>query len=213
MNPAVSIAFLVTGDLSPLRFLVYLCGQFMGAFIGSACVYLAYLDALNRFDGGSRQIGGSNGTAGIFATYPAPNVSLFTAFFDQFLGTFLFVILILAITDKKNGKKPVEMQAVLVGISCLIVASSYGSNCGGAINPFRDLVPRLFTAISGWGFGVFTADRFFFFIPIVAPLAGGAFSAVVYAFLIRNHWPDEDDEDESQDEPEKRELLELSPLK
>jgi glycerol uptake facilitator-like aquaporin len=170
---------------------------------------------LNRFDGGIRQIGGPNGTAGIFATYPADGVSLLTACFDQFLSTFLFVILILAITDKKNGKKPVEMQAILVGISCLIVASSYGANCGGAINPFRDFVPRLFTAISGWGLGVFTANKFFFWVPIVAPLAGGAFSAVVYAFMIRNHWPEDDDEDEDEEgnAAEKSELLELSPSK
>jgi len=189
LNPAVSIAMVTIGEMSFAHFLVYVAGQFLGAFLASSVVYMVYFSALNCFDGGFRQIGGSNGTAGIWATYPNPKVSTLNAFFDQFTGTALLVLMILSVTDKKNTNISHVFQALIIGLTVFIIATAFGSNAGGALNPARDLAPRLFTAMFGWGMGVFSAGNHFWWVPVVAPLLGAIFISFIYGFFIRNHWP------------------------
>jgi glycerol uptake facilitator-like aquaporin len=92
-------------------------------------------------------------------------------FFNELFGTFLFVLIILSVTDKRNGTtRPIEVNAAIIGISVGIVSFSFGGNTGSAINPARDFSPRLFTLISGYGTSVFTSSNFYFWIPVFAPL-------------------------------------------
>jgi len=67
--------------------------------------------------------------------------------------------------------------------------ATFGHNAGYAINPARDFAPRLFTAMAGWGPGVFTAADYWWWVPIVGPLVGGVVGAYVYDLLITNHHP------------------------
>ena len=64
-------------------------------------------------------------------------------------------------------------------------------NSGYAINPARDLGPRIFTLIGGWGTQVFSAGRYFFWIPIVAPMVGSLVATLFYTLLISNNWVEE----------------------
>jgi len=144
LNPAVSIAKLVIGKINLVQFFAYCAGQLLGAFFASAIVYAVYNSALNAFDGGKRQILGPKGTAGIWTTFPNPNVSSSSAFLDQFTGTALLVLMNLAITDKKNTNIPHAFEAILMGFNVFSIATAYGSNSGGAANPARDFAPRLF---------------------------------------------------------------------
>jgi glycerol uptake facilitator-like aquaporin len=61
---------------------------------------------------------------------------------------------------------------------------SFGMNAGYAINPARDLGPRLFTFVAGWGTEVFTAGNYWFWVPIIGPLIGGVLGATIYDLLI-----------------------------
>ena len=61
-----------------------------------------------------------------------------------------------AIIDKKNNSPDQGAAPVMIGLVVFIIGATFGYNCGYAINPARDLGPRLFTAVAGWGFGVFT---------------------------------------------------------
>ena len=99
---------------------------------------------------------------GIFATYPNDSLSIFGGFFDQFFATSLLIIVVLAITDKKNNELPNGTTAILVGITILTIGTSFGYNCGYAINPARDFGPRVFTAISGWNLRPFEKGNYFF---------------------------------------------------
>ena len=68
-------------------------------------------------------------------------------------------------------------------------SSDLGFNAGYAINPARDLGPRLFTALAGWGPEVFRANHHYFWVPIVGPLVGGALGVWIYDAFIGRHFP------------------------
>lgn len=189
MNPAVSLSMLMLGNLTPFKFLIYIIGQCIGALLGSVSVYLVNFDGLNAFDGGSRLVIGVNATAGIWATYPGPHLSTWGAFFDQFFATTLLIIAVLAIGDQTNSDIPQSIKALLNGVVVFLIGTGFGWNCGYAINPVRDFIPRVFTSFSGWGSGVFTAHNYYFWIPIVGPLVGSVFGTYVYVLMIGNHWP------------------------
>ncbi len=190
MNPAVSLTQLLLGKMSIIKFIIYFIGQSIGAFLGSVVVYVVYIDELNAFDGGTRCTTCANATAGIWATYPSAELTIRGGFFDQFFGTALLVLVVLAVTDSKNAEISHGLAALLIGSTIFLIGMSFGMNCGYAINPIRDFIPRFFTSISGWGAEVYTAYNYFFWIPIVGPFAGAIFSTLLYAIFIENHWPD-----------------------
>src|SRR5512134_505069 len=107
LNPAVTLALAVWRGFSWHKVGPYIAAQFAGAFTASAVVFATYHEALNHFDGGVRQVGGALGTAGIWATYPQPFLSVFPGgVIDQIVGTALLVGIIFALTDKRNFSPP-----------------------------------------------------------------------------------------------------------
>lgn len=71
------------------------------------------------------------------------------------LGTWLLIVGLLAILDRRNKGVPAGLEPVVVGLLVLAIAVSMGGNCGFPINPARDVGPRLFTYFAGWGPEVF----------------------------------------------------------
>jgi glycerol uptake facilitator-like aquaporin len=78
-----------------------------------------------------------------------------------------------------------------VGALVAVIGMTFGFNAGYAINPARDLGPRLFTFLAGWRNEVFTAGGGWWWVPIVAPCLGGLLGALVYDLLITRHHPPE----------------------
>jgi glycerol uptake facilitator-like aquaporin len=152
-------------------------------------VYLTYREALDHFDGGVRQVSGALGTAGIFATYPQAYLSTVGGVVDQVVGTALLVLVIFALSDTRNSAPESRLGPVVVGLLVLAIGAAFGVNAGYAINPARDLGPRLFTAVAGWGGAVFTAANGWWWVPVVAPLAGGVLGAVLYDLFVGSHHP------------------------
>ena len=189
LNPAVTLALAVHRGFSWAKVLPYVVAQTAGAFLAAATVYSTYREAFTAFDGGVRQIAGGQGTAGIFATYPQPFLSTFPGgFIDQIVGTGLLVLVIFAITDRRNAPAPGSLTPVIVGLLVVLIGATFGHNAGYAINPARDFGPRLFTALAGWGSGVFTAAGGWSWVPVAAPCIGGVIGGAVYDILItRNH--------------------------
>lgn len=188
MNPAVTLAFAVVRRLPWFKVPIYCIAQLLGAFIASAVVYGIYYDALNEFDGGVRQVLGPNGTAGIWATYPQSFVSTGNGFADQLFGTALLVSCIFAILDRNNNSPADQgVVPVMIGLVVFLIGATFGFNCGYAINPARDLGPRLFTAIAGWGGEVFTAAHHWAWVPVVACSLGGVLGGIVYILFIELH--------------------------
>jgi glycerol uptake facilitator protein len=206
LNPAVTLALAVRRGFPWAKVLPYMLAQLVGAFVAALLLLINYnpgITAYEKANGVVRDaIGGTNGgimgahsTAGIWATYNiGAGVQWGNALFDQILGTALLVGVILAITDKRNQAVESNLAPVVIGLLVVVIGMAMGGNAGYAINPARDLGPRILSAFGGWGTGVFTytADFFgiglpYFLVPIIGPLVGGVLGAYVYDYGINRY--------------------------
>ncbi len=189
LNPAVTLAMAVHRGFPWSKVIPYSMAQVAGAFTASAVVYAVYHESLDALYGGIRGMD----TAGIWATYPQEFLSNVPGgLVDQIVGTALLVGCILAIVDERNTAVQANMAPVVIGSVVLLIGMTFGHNCGYAINPARDFGPRLFTAVAGWGPQVFTANNYWWWIPIVGPLIGGVVGGFVYDQCITRFHPPED---------------------
>ncbi|XP_045613306.1 aquaporin-9 isoform X2 [Procambarus clarkii] len=200
VNPAVTLAMAVWGKHPWCKVPVYMVAQYLGAFLASSLVYAVYLNALDAYEPERTMA-----TAGIWATYPGVitniNGTVVTdylsngnGFGDQVMGTMLLLICVCAITDPRNMEVPKYMVPLLVGFTVLNIGICFGFNCGYAINPARDLAPRLFTLLAGWGDDPFTAATSeglaWWWVPVVAPHIGAILGVMIYLFFIELHHPE-----------------------
>jgi MIP family channel proteins len=187
LNPAVTLTLAVRRGFPWGKVLPYWAAQLAGAFAGALVTFVTYREAFHAFDGGVRQVVGPQATAGIFATYPQAFLSTFPGgLVDQIVGTALLLLMIFAISDAKNLAPDPKVAPMVVGLLVTVIGMTFGYNAGYAINPARDLGPRLFTAVAGWGGEVFRAGNGWWWVPIVGPLMGGVLGGLVYDLFIRN---------------------------
>nr|ATX74158.1 aqp3 [Gobiocypris rarus] len=189
LNPAVTFALCLLGREKWRKFPVYFMFQTLGSFLGAAIIFAEYHDAMYDYAGESNEllVVGEKATAGIFATYPSPHLTILNGFFDQVIGTASLIVCILAIVDPYNNPIPQGLEAFTVGFSVLVIGLSMGFNSGYAVNPARDFGPRLFTAIAGWGGEVFTVRQCWFLVPIFAPFLGSIIGVLVYQLMVGWH--------------------------
>ncbi|KAK0137223.1 Aquaporin-3 [Merluccius polli] len=184
LNPAVTFALCFLGREPWKKFATYFIFQTLGAFLGAGIIFGMYFDALQDYGQGALFVDGNNATAGIFATYPSKHLTLLNGFFDQVIGTAALIVCILAIVDPHNNPIPRGLEAFTVGFVVLVIGLSMGFNSGYAVNPARDLGPRLFTAMAGWGGEVFTVKGYWFLVPLFAPFLGAVVGAAVYQLMV-----------------------------
>ncbi|XP_069736337.1 aquaporin-7-like isoform X2 [Phaenicophaeus curvirostris] len=187
LNAAITITHCILGNLPWRKLPAYVIGQFLGSFTAAATIFGFYYDALYNYNRGHFTVTGPNATASIFSTYPAPYVSLLGGFFSEFLATVMLILGILIIHDEKNNAALKGTQAMLTGIVVLGIGLGMGMNTGYAINPSRDLPPRIFTAIAGWGMDVFRAGHHWWWVPLTAPILGSLAGALIYKLFIDFH--------------------------
>ncbi|KAJ3596393.1 hypothetical protein NHX12_002800 [Muraenolepis orangiensis] len=222
VNPAVSLAMVILGKLKIWKFPVYVLAQMLGAFTGAAAVFGLYYDAFMSFTSGTLSVTGINATGHIFASFPANHLSILGGFVDQVVGTGMLVLCILAILDEGNMGAPKGVQPLAIGLIVMAIGVSMGLNCGYPLNPARDLGPRLFTAVAGWGMEVFSIANYWWWIPVAGPMVGGVVGAVLYYLLVELHHPQQlhdelekpcGDEEEEEEEEEEDEVEDDSSLK
>ncbi|SEB46765.1 glycerol uptake facilitator protein [Paramicrobacterium humi] len=194
INPAVTLAFAVRRRFPWRKVLPYMAAQLVGAFVGAALVYLVYHDAIDAFNkalGTGRTDADGNITFSIFATFPAPyfNGNMFGPFIDQVVGTMFLVMFVAAVIDLRNTAVKANLGPFMIGIAVAAIGMSFGANAGYAINPARDLGPRLFAWAAGWGDVAMpgTVDgsfSWYFWVPIIGPLVGGVIGVLVYDLFI-----------------------------
>ncbi|MBQ3848789.1 MAG: aquaporin [Clostridia bacterium] len=163
INPAVSIAMLISGKLGVKDFFGYIISQFIGGIAGAAILKGVFaLGGITDKTGGL----GSNGLAGVGNSIPAGLIV-------EVILTFVFVIAILGVTDKiENG----SVAGLVIGLSLTLVHILGIGLTGTSVNPARSLGPAIFAG------GDALANVWIF---IVAPLCGGALAAVVYKLLAK----------------------------
>ncbi len=186
INPAVTLALAATGRHPWNKVLPYWLAQVLGAFVAGGILYFVYQGALVHALGVNHLTIGQiaqpvtgNGYGWIFYTFPKGFVGTFGAFGDEFVGTALLVGLILVIIDARNQPVQANLNPLIIGFLIVAIGASFGLNTGYAINPARDFGPRLWIAIVSGGASL-SADNFYFWIPIVAPLLGGTVGAFIY---------------------------------
>lgn len=202
LNPAVSLALATRGELPWTRLLPYWSAQLAGAFCGAALVYADYSAAFVAFElkkevvrgamVAGKLAGPAAGGAGVFATYPEFD-GLIGNLFSEFLGTAMLLVGARAVADRRNASPGMNLEPVLVGAVVWAIGLSLGGLTGYAINPARDLGPRLASAVFGWGSAVFTSHEYYFWVPIVAPLTGGVFGAALYDLVVQRLLPPADE--------------------
>jgi glycerol uptake facilitator protein len=180
LNPAVTIGIAVdTGDWDQVW--VYLLGQMVGAMLGAVLAYLVYFA---QFQANVRQTGATEGTAdeptptlGIFSTIPeirSPVANLVT----EVIATVGLVLPILAF-GLTEGLGQSGTTVLIVSLLVVGIGLSLGGPTGYAINPARDLGPRIvhtFLPIPNKG----TSDWGYAWVPVVGPLIGGVLAGLVY---------------------------------
>jgi glycerol uptake facilitator protein len=175
LNPAVTIGLAAIGstgwDLVPF----YLVGEFLGAFIGAVVVFVHYLPHWAETEDPGLKLA-------VFSTGPAIRNTA-SNLLSEIIGTFMLVFGVLAITANELGA---GLAALLVGFLVWGIGLSLGGPTGYAINPARDLGPRIAHAvlpIAGKG----GSDWAYSWIPVVGPVIGGVLGAVAYQALFTNY--------------------------
>jgi glycerol uptake facilitator protein len=179
LNPAVTLTLAIFRGFPWRKVLPYSIAQTAGAFAAAALVYQNYLPAFRQVDPQLER------TAGVFTTFPAFPTILQAGFLDQVIGTGLLLLLIFAITDEFNSPPGANLGPLMIGLVVVAIGISFGGMHGYAINPARDLGPRLFTAVAGFRNNGITDGSRIWWVPVVAPLLGGIAGAALYDFGIR----------------------------
>ncbi len=181
LNPAVTLAQAVFRGFPWRKVLPYTVAQVAGAFAGAGLVYANYQPMFHKVDPSLAH------TAGVFTTFPGYEGGWFPGLLDQVIGTALLVGLIFAIVDPLNEPVAPGLQALAVGLVVVAIGTSWGGMHGYAINPARDVGPRLFALAAGFQNTGFSNGVFW--VPIVGPLVGGLAGGLAYDRLIRPSLP------------------------
>jgi glycerol uptake facilitator protein len=172
INPAVTLGMAIVGRMEISLVLVYLLGQFLGAFVGAILVWLTYRPHFTATDEADKKLT-------VFCTGPAIRNTA-SNFFTEVIGTFVLVYAIFHILPPANSLG--GLDALAAALVVLGVGISLGGPTGYAINPARDLGPRIAHAVlpiagkgkSDWGYA---------WIPVIAPLVGGLIAALCFMLV------------------------------
>lgn len=173
INPAVTLAMAITGDLLWAEVPTYMSGQVCGGLLGGALIWLHYLPHWRYTEDPSLKLA-------VFATGPAVR-SYPSNLVSEIIGTFVLVngLLFIGANEFSQGLNP-----LVVGLLVVAIGMSLGGTTGYAINPARDLGPRLAHWIlpvhgkgrSDWSYG---------WIPVLGPLLGGGLGALAYLWMVQ----------------------------
>ena len=183
LNPAVTIAMVAAGKLEPYKLQGYLIAQMLGGIIGGALVYLFYREHFKVTEDADAKLG-------CFCT--APNIrSMGQSLFCEVIGTFVLILPIFLMTPVvmklPTGDASAEVGLgtiglIPVGLLVFAIGLSLGGTTGYAINPARDLGPRLAHAVLPIP-GKRDSDWSYAWVPVIGPILGGLLAALVHSFL------------------------------
>jgi glycerol uptake facilitator protein len=177
LNPAVTVAIWIQGSIDGGDAIKYFIGEFLGAMIGAALVFFAYYQHFGETEDPGLKLA-------VFSTGPAIRNTAWNLV-TEIIATVVLTAGILAIVDPGNkGSNAAGLGTLLVAFLVVGIGLSLGGPTGYAINPARDLGPRIMHAVlpipgkgpSDWGYA---------WIPVVGPLIGGVIGGLFYYYA----WP------------------------
>ncbi|MCK3655077.1 aquaporin [Pasteurellaceae bacterium Macca] len=192
LNPAVTLALAVFANFEKRKIVPYIISQMLGAFFAAALVYFLYKDLFVATETAQNIVRGEGvGLAGVFSTYPNPNISVLQAFFVEMVITAVLMALIFALTDDGNGVPRGAMAPLLIGLLIAVIGGAFGPLTGFAMNPARDFAPKIFAFLAGWGEVALTGGRDipYFLVPIFGPIVGALLGGFIYTRFIGKNLP------------------------
>jgi glycerol uptake facilitator protein len=178
LNPAVTLALAAAGKFPWNNVPLYICAQMLGACLGAFLVWLQYKSHFDITEDKDVKLA-------VFCTGPQIRSPL-SNIVSEAIGAFVLVFAVLHISSPKGGLG--SLDALPVALVVLVIGLSLGGTTGYAINPARDLGPRLMHALlpiankrnSDWGYA---------WVPVLSPLLGGLLAVLVYHFLYAGSGP------------------------
>ncbi|HUB68750.1 MAG TPA: MIP family channel protein [Candidatus Methylacidiphilales bacterium] len=196
LNPAVTISLAAWGGFPKGRVVGYILTQMVAAFISAAVLYLIFGGAIAEFEAKNHIIRGAVGSeasAMVFGEYyPNPSGKPLTetdpgrmpqwrAFMAEVIGTAILLLVIFCMTDGNNKDRPQILTPAMIGLTVMLLISLLGPLTMACFNPARDLGPRLFSSVAGWGIVPFTANGMgWLTVYIIAPVLGGLLGGGIY---------------------------------
>jgi len=176
LNPAVTLAVAMNGGITWDQVPWYWAGEMLGAFLGAVLVYIHYLPHWAETENADLKLA-------VFSTGPA--IRNYAAnFISEVIGTFVLVFVIFAFAN--NGKAGLAaLGALPVALLVLVIGLALGGPTGYAINPARDLGPRIAHFLLPIP-GKRDSDWSYAWVPVVGPLVGGALAVIVYQAAFTN---------------------------
>jgi glycerol uptake facilitator protein len=192
LNPSVTIALALFAGFDKRKIIPYLIAQFLAGFCAAAVAYGLYK---GLFDASIAALDGDRtkmtALAGIFCTFPHPQITFFEAFLVELVITAILMCLIMALCDENNTAPGARLGGLLIGLLVALIGASFGPLTGFAMNAARDFGPRLFAFFAGWGTDVMTGYPVnanlslpYFLVPLIAPIVGACLGAAVYKGVI-----------------------------
>ena len=173
INPAVTIGLAVAGKFDWANVPGYLVAQFIGGALGALLVWLHYRPHFAVTESGDLKLG-------VFCTAPAIRNTP-ANFISEVIGTFVLVFGVLYLASPEMGLG--ALDALPVGLLVLAIGLCLGGTTGYAINPARDLSPRLMHAVLPMGSTKRDSDWGYSWIPVLGPIVGGILAALAYMVL------------------------------
>lgn len=207
LNPAVTLAMAAWSDFPKRRIAPYVVAQFCGAFAAAAVLYFIFGGALcsyERANGIQRGQLGSEASAMVFAEYyPNPGghpitaetctrISAPAAFGTEVIGTAVLLLVIFCVTDERNKAHPRLLTAVTIGLTVTLLISLFSPLTMACFNPARDLSPRLFSSLAGWGAIPFQVNGWgWLTVYVLAPIFGGLLGGGIYRAFFKQAYQEE----------------------
>jgi len=190
-NPAITWAMVLFRKMDRKLAVGYVVCQFMGAFVAAACLFMIFRESLAVHEsalGIVRGESGSEATAMVFGEYfPNPGgepladdasqtLSLGSAFLAEVLGTGLLAFAVFGFTSPAIDKKLGPAVPLAIGATLMVLICLFGPVTMACFNPARDLSPRIFSALAGWGALPFQVNGHgWWMVYILAPVCGSTF--------------------------------------
>ena len=181
LNPSISIMFWFYRGFPKRKLPQYFLAQFIAAFCAALAAHGVYYHSIQQH----LLTNTDTDIISSFVTSPrALWINPATAFWNEFMGTALLTVTILALGDDQNAPPTAGMNSVVIGfiITCLSMAFAYQT--GAALNPSRDFGPRLALLVLGYGRQLFTGTQYWFYGPWAGSLSGSFVGAFLYDFFI-----------------------------
>jgi glycerol uptake facilitator protein len=201
LNPAVTVCLAVWSAFPMRRVGPYVVAQLLGAFAAAGVLYVVFGDALALFESTNHLVrgqAGSEASAMVFGEFfPNPGgqpltvevrtrMSPSAAFAAEVIGTAILLLVICCVTDERNAARPQILAATTIGLTVTLLISLLGPLTMACFNPARDLAPRLFSCLAGWGALPFSVNGHgWLTVYILAPLLGGVAGGGLYRACFR----------------------------